>query len=265
MLTISVTNTTFGDRSRTTDLKALSVKPAMGAKNMALLKFMKSLITLESMRCEETFYIFVAVLILCTAAFGAVASNSHLKSSGIWWSKFSVEEKKDLKKGNIIVKMRDVRGVRVKEGIAAGLVKASADDVWNIITDYEHYAEFMPRVLESKIVKREESQLDLFSKLSMPWPVKEVSYVIRLQLDKRGGKIAWNMLPGTGKKVKLNTGGWEVLPWDKKSVLVIYRLLFEPESSLPAFILNSGTRISLREVIRAVRKRASKLAKTKKS
>lgn len=37
------------------------------------------------------------------------------------------------------------------------LVDAKPDEVWDVITDYEHYKEIFPSIIECKIVKREEN------------------------------------------------------------------------------------------------------------
>lgn len=150
--------------------------------------------------------------------------------------------------------MKAVAGGAVLEGMAYGWVSASPDKVWAAITAYERYPEFMPRTLEAAVRRRAGVEVDFYSKLSMPWPVGQVSYVIRLVHAADRSRIDWEMLPGSGVGVKTNRGGWRFEAREKKT-LVVYRLFFEPAGSVPAFLVNAGTRISLRDVIRAVRQR----------
>lgn len=170
--------------------------------------------------------------------------------------KLSASDKKELENYNILVTMQNRPASSIKLGQATGIVKARPEEVWQVITDYQNYPHFMPRTLEAKVLKRTKDYTNFYSKLNMPWPIDDVSYVITLKEEKKKWSISWQMQMGSGKGVKDTYGSWKLIAWQKGRTLAIYQLYFQPASdAIPSFLTNGVTRKTLRSVIRAVRKR----------
>jgi ribosome-associated toxin RatA of RatAB toxin-antitoxin module len=153
-----------------------------------------------------------------------------------------------------IIRLETVEGSRIKRGIVQGAVEATAEEVWQVITDYEHYTEFMPRTEKAEVRKRELNRVTYFSYLGMPWPIEDVAYVCDADLAPDHLGVEFRMAPGSGKGVKRFTGSWKLEPMVGKT-MVTYTLFFEPERGYAPWLFDLGTKHSLAKVIQAVRKR----------
>jgi ribosome-associated toxin RatA of RatAB toxin-antitoxin module len=156
------------------------------------------------------------------------------------------------------IHLEPVEGSRIKKGIVQGSIAAPPERVWEVITDYEHYREFMPRTEKAEVRSRTEQKVTYYSYLGMPWPIEDVAYVCEAMLaaDHRG--IDFRMVPGSGQGVKQFNGSWKLEPTGEKTV-VTYTLFFEPERGYAPWLFDLGTKHSLARVIESVRKRVARL------
>ena len=171
-------------------------------------------------------------------------------------TEFEINEK--ISKGKIIKTLYEEPGQRLKKGVAVGVIKAPVVRVWKVITDYEHFPEFWPHMKKKSKKLRDEGNLTFFEgHLDLVWPVKDVSYQIKLVHDIKKHKVSWKMIPGTGVNLVQNYGSWKLEPFgkDKKHTKVIYTLFAETVQKIPKFIMDITTKMTLSDVIKAVRKR----------
>ncbi len=194
---------------------------------------------------------------------------------------------KMLKKGEVVKWLEPVKGTEVKKGVAIGIVNASPEDIWAVLHQNNDFKAFMPRTIESILVdpsaipgavalKFDHNTPDpkalikylrqhraekmtgttgyFFSLLNMPWPLVNRWYIIKLEDFVTSGRWFqhWTMVMGN---VKTNNGSWELVPLDKGRTLVTYTLFTDPGGSVPDFLINLGTNVTLPGVIEAVRKR----------
>lgn len=159
-----------------------------------------------------------------------------------------------LARGEEILRLEPVEGSSLKKGIVRQVIDAPKENVWGVITDYEHYAEFMLRTTEVKILKRDAKHVLYHSKVNMPWPIANVAYDCLVKLAPGGNEIEFEMVPGTGQGVKSFRGTWRLEPFEssKDRTLATYTLFFEPDRWYPRWAFNLGTKQSLSKVIRAV-------------
>ena len=216
----------------------------------------------------------------------------------IWAHAASATELQDrLASGEILVSCNDVSGSKAKQGEARGVVDAPPAEVWRVITEVDHFQEFMPRTLKSQTVAPEQlkevlnarptsasqvegilgpksanSQADrtsgrqwvvyLYSLLDFPWPVQSRWYIIKISNDETQAEnhrylSSWSLQIGN---LKENRGEWRLESFGDHKTLVTYQLISDPEVSLPAFLVKRGTSITLPQVIASVRQRVAQLS-----
>ena len=171
---------------------------------------------------------------------------------------FAKETETDLlRKGKVITRLEEVKGSYVKKGITTAIMEAPFEKVWGVITDFEHYKEFMPRVEKSDLITKTEKQVKYFSELDMPWPISDVSYQCVVNMEKPKKHIQFELIKGTQKGVKAFNGTWDFEPFegDQSKTLVHYNLFFEPEKGYPPWAVNFGTKHTIGNIMESVRER----------
>ena len=206
-----------------------------------------------------------------------------------------------LKEGEIIAHSEDVAGTRVKKGTVTGVINVPPEVVWQVITDNNNFRKFMPRTIESLIVTEENvakilkmnpqkpSQIKkllntkassperyrslgkkrvvyFYSLLDFPWPVSNRWYIIKINRDETRMKEhiyidSWDLEIGN---LKTNQGFWQLEPFGEGDTKATYQLLIDPGGRIPKFFIDMGTRTTMPDVIRAVRKQAYKTYKKEK-
>jgi ribosome-associated toxin RatA of RatAB toxin-antitoxin module len=57
---------------------------------------------------------------------------------------------------------------KLKQITVVGLVRAKPSRVWEVLTDYEHYASFIPSVVECEVVKRQKNEVVVTFEIEVP-------------------------------------------------------------------------------------------------
>ncbi len=201
-----------------------------------------------------------------------------------------------LKAGEIIVSAKEVDRTSLKRGEVVGVIDASPETVWQVITDINNYKYFMPRILNSMAVAADKlpqilqrrpgspeeveqllgpvpadpasSRLPggkytsyLYSHLNFPWPCKNRWYIIKLSQDETRAAqhyyhSSWSLVIGN---LRENLGEWILEPFEATRTKVTYRLLTDPGGAIPEFLVNQGTSTTLPQIITAVKKRTDNL------
>lgn len=154
-----------------------------------------------------------------------------------------------LEKGEIELEATDGPGGR-RDARARALIAAPPARIWAVITDYDHYRDFMPLTTVSEVKKREGNQVLFYTELSTP--VKTICYTIRLTLDEAKGAVDWTLVDGN---LKSNEGSWRLEPYGAGETYVVYTCFVAPGFPIPGFLLNKITQGTMPDLIAAVRKR----------
>ena len=159
--------------------------------------------------------------------------------------------------GEVVVQEMKPTGGDGVAAWAAGVVNAPMDKVWPVIRDCEHFAKFMPRTKESKLLGKSGDTMDCKTVISMPFPLSNLwAHVRSTTTEHPGGGFtrAWTLLKGNYKR---NNGSWTALPWrdDPNRTLIVYRIDVDPDMFVPDAIIRSAQTGSLPKVFTAVRKR----------
>ncbi len=174
-----------------------------------------------------------------------------------------------LKKGEIIIKQyiyttKDGKQAGMAKGII--LVNLPPDAIWNVITDYEHYNEFMPTVKKTKILKRLPNDgVRLYHKIKIVFVTLEyVCDIIPVKYPDGSRILQWKLAKGPGIKndIKDTTGFWEVIPIDNgKKTLLTYTAFVDTGWAVPGWVQNYLTKKQLPKILRNTVEEAEKRLK----
>lgn len=190
-------------------------------------------------------------VLLVFAAFGGFA---HAAVAGPCNDR--IDEVRD---GRVIVVERpatDDRGVAIE---ACGRIPFPPEDVWPVVMRCEHFAEFLPAVDESRLLRRDDEASECETRIDLPFPLDDlhsVTYNRESVLDAGGFRRQWHLLRGNYAR---NNGSWTVLPWpdDPANTLLVYNVDIDPDNFVPDFILRRLQSGTAPEVFTAVRERVA--------
>ena len=180
-------------------------------------------------------------------------------------------------KDGIAVWMRAVPGSNAKEVLAeATFAKTPARAFWRAVCDVERYQEFVPFVKRSFVCK--DARNDSAGGGGSVWVYNVVKapvvgprdFVIKIESAPRGADgsmtCAWHVPddgvgpPALSGHVRLlkNSGGWELREASAGGgVAVRYRVLTDPGTALPGFLVDLANQSSVPDVMRAFNARAT--------
>mmetsp|Transcript_2130 Transcript_2130/g.8300 ORF Transcript_2130/g.8300 Transcript_2130/m.8300 type:complete len:340 (+) Transcript_2130:333-1352(+) len=178
-------------------------------------------------------------------------------------------------KDGVAVWMRAVPGSNAKEVLAeATFAKTPARAFWRAVCDVERYQEFVPFVKRSFVCKDTRSSAGsgsvwVYNVVKAP-VVGPRDFVIKIESAPRGADgsmtCAWHVpddgvgpaaLSGHVRLLK-NSGGWELRETaNGKGVAVRYRVLTDPGTALPGFLVDLANQSSVPDVMRAFNARAT--------
>ncbi len=134
---------------------------------------------------------------------------------------------------------------------ATALVDAMPEEVYDVITDYDHYPEFIPSLVDAKVLEWEsEDVCVLMEKLRVAF--KTIEYTIRITHDRAKLSTQWTRHGGFMNR---NDGGWTCKPYGKGRSLVTYRVAVEAGILVPQFVIDRLSRGSLPDLFAGLRRR----------
>jgi len=207
---------------------------------------------------------FAAIAIFATSS----AQAFDVKSPGVDWTEaYRTRE--------LVIFTKDVeQGRRI---VAVAEVEAPPEVVFNVITDFERYPDFMPYVKESRVLScMGDSEVITYARVVPPF-VSERDYPLKVRMthgmSSNGGvfKIEWTAIPEAQPeiegvvRVKLNEGSWLAEPREGGTrTRLTYTLLTNPGGLIPAFVVNMSNTIAIPKLFEAVKKRSAEKVAAKK-
>jgi len=197
--------------------------------------------------------------------------------------------------GQIITHVSKVPGsAAARRGEAIGVVDAPPEKVWQVIIDANNFEHFLPRMIRSKLVRagelktilqvrpnkasEVESLLGLsppdisdfrtpgrkytgyfYGHIEVPWPVGNRWYIVKVQWDESQAArhtytCSWSFVIGS---LQENKGEWGVEPFGDNRTMLTYRVVTDPGSFAPKFLVDNFTNKTLPQVITGVRRRVA--------
>ena len=185
-----------------------------------------------------------STVILAAAAAAVLLTSSHAGAN---------ETRRKLEAGAVLV--TSVRaGGGVKAGRAMTMVNATPKQVYKVITQVQHYREFVPRMVGSEKVDKGLWLL----KSNLPWPAKDSWAQVKMIKGKRNGVyiIKWTMERGTFKKFE---GTAWIQPAGKGRSMLTYQLLAVPDTIAPDALLSKVMKQVTEDMTYAIRDRVDDL------
>ncbi len=182
-----------------------------------------------------------------------------------------------LNRGECVSEVRKLAGTHTLVGRVTGVIDAPPAQVWAALSDYNHQAEYMPRLKVSFMLKpevldrvagipklkdavpilRDFIQDSLISDtvyeydyFDFPFPVSDRRCIVRSVLDPVSFTSHYVQVVGD---IKVNDGSWQLLQWNGRT-LAIYTSRADIGTIIPDFLIKLATRHVLPEVIEGVRR-----------
>ena len=200
-------------------------------------------------------------LLLGGLLFAVSAPAAENESSGAEWTQESNEK-------GVVILSRLREGSPIREFKAVGAFDATPATIFAILDDSAAYPSFMPYTSECRVLKREKNAVVAYQRLEIPL-VSDRDYTLRSQNAKWLGpdgaiyRIRWAPANDEGPaeksgvaRVNVCEGGWLLEPDGAGATRATYSIFTDSGGTLPPFITNNGSRIAIRKVFEAIRKRA---------
>jgi len=171
-----------------------------------------------------------------------------------------------VKSGTVVI-VHQQMNPSIPQFISSGtLVNTNPERVWEVITDYEHYHEFMPQTERVKIKSRNENTLAVEYNLNFKFTIIKLNmhYVLSTVLHPPFD-IWWSIKKDEKNDIAETTGRWEIIPYGKDKTLIFYTIYTDLKSSgkIMSFFLNQQPQLGLAIqvstatlVVESVKKRA---------
>ena len=147
----------------------------------------------------------------------------------------------------------------IDRGKAIGVIDATSEEVFRVATDYAHYRDFMPKVVESNVkeASRDGALVELTAELR--WPAGESTVTARYTHERLPGdiyRVRFDMVNGS---LKQYVGSLYIEPFAPGKTAVTYELVAEPDTIAPKSAINKGVKRSTSNFVHALRQRINEL------
>jgi ribosome-associated toxin RatA of RatAB toxin-antitoxin module len=131
------------------------------------------------------------------------------------------------------------------------VINAPVEKVFDVVTNYERYPDFLPEVKEVRASNRKGSEVDLQYKVDLV--VKTIRYTIHVK-EERPSRMSWTFIDG--EVMKDNKGGWVLESAGEGKTKATYNVEVTVGPLVPKSILNTLVDSSLPKMLEAFKKRA---------
>ena len=130
------------------------------------------------------------------------------------------------------------------------VIDAPLERVFDIIVDYDRYAEFLPEVKEAKSSGRRGNEVDVHYGIDV---VKRIHYTLHMVED-RPRSVRWTFVKG--EVMRDNRGSWTLEPTPEGKTRATYTIEVGVGPLVPRAIVNALVDQSLPKMLEAFKKRA---------
>jgi len=132
-------------------------------------------------------------------------------------------------------------------------INAPMKNVYDVISDFESYPDFLPETQEVVIEKKAPKQLRVRFKISM---IKKISYTLDIKLNPNQG-LSWTLVQGD--MMKGNSGCWKLSETKKGVTNAVYELDMDFGGMVPKAITNKLVGTNLPTMMRMFKDRIEEL------
>ena len=130
------------------------------------------------------------------------------------------------------------------------IIDAPADRVFDVIVDYDRYAEFLPEVKEVRSADRRGNEVDVHYGIDL---VKRIHYTLHM-VEERPRSVRWSFV--RGELMRDNKGSWTLEPTPDGKTRATYSIEVGVGPLVPRSIVNALVDQSLPKMLEAFKKRA---------
>ncbi|NNB87644.1 SRPBCC family protein [Corallococcus exiguus] len=129
-------------------------------------------------------------------------------------------------------------------------INAPVEKVFDIITHYDRYAEFLPEVKKVSTSQRQGNTVQVHYEVDV---VKRIRYTIRVT-EERPKRMSWTFVEG--EVMKDNKGSWTLEPEGEGKTRATYNVEMALGALIPKAIINTLTETQLPKMLEAFKRRA---------
>jgi len=170
--------------------------------------------------------------------------------------------------GDVDIYLRSVEGSAFPALLAHARIDAPVRAIYTVISDYGHFPDFIPSVVDSRTLKQQESTTWVYQRLGFPLLVADRHYVIRVsdtltRAEAGYIKVEWHLdreqshslLPDSAVLPDSFSGSWQLTQrQDRQTTDATYSIHVEPGGMLPAWLFSAASEDYVFQVIEAVRR-----------
>ncbi|MEM7447334.1 MAG: SRPBCC family protein [Myxococcota bacterium] len=141
-------------------------------------------------------------------------------------------------------------------GRATTTIRATTDEIFSVITDYERYRQFLPQVTSSRVLSRNGMNATVYIQTEMVGG--SLTMWAQLNIYARPPKgstriVEAQMVDGNMDRFKAR---WEITPSeDGQATQVSLQLIAEPEVPVPSFLVSRHNEGAARWAVQSLRRR----------
>jgi ribosome-associated toxin RatA of RatAB toxin-antitoxin module len=155
-----------------------------------------------------------------------------------------------------------VPGYSIRAGGGMTLVNAPLSTVRRTVTDYGHYADFMPRFEKSRVVGKSGPNTDVYLQVSILHGAANIWAVTRFgaPVPEGAGERIEGRLHGQGNVEQL-LAVWHLTPVDENRTIAKLELLIVPKLPLPGSVVTPELEYASDQAVSAARERTEALSR----
>ncbi len=160
---------------------------------------------------------------------------------------FTVDERAKLDAGDPVMReerFNDAKGQRAGKAIAYIRVNAAPTKIWDVILDFDRYAEFYPNLSESALTSHAGTEYQARFLLNVLGLLRLRYHVIHTYMPERNA-MTWKMDQTKKNDFKETTGFWKIWPEDGGRSLVCYSVYIEAGRGVPKFAEDFADKLGL--------------------
>ncbi len=177
-----------------------------------------------------------------------------------WSAQGWAQDHKALDHGKIYVKSTPVKGSDIPKVVVTAVVNAPPTKVWEIVSNCDKFKSRMPRVLASKLVRKNGNTYICKVEIDLPFPLSNLTATTRAihHTGPKRWERKWTLIKGD---YSFDDGSWVLTPFGKdgKRTLVVYTVHAEPDTHIPDWVREKAQKSSLPGLIKRIRKEVKKL------
>ncbi|HEX8704906.1 MAG TPA: SRPBCC family protein [Myxococcaceae bacterium] len=130
------------------------------------------------------------------------------------------------------------------------VINAPIEKVFDVITQYEKYSQFLPEVKEVRTSNRQGNEVNVHYKVDV---MKTIKYTIRSK-EERPNRMSWTFVEG--EFMKDNKGSWVLEPEGEGKTKATYTVEMALGALVPKSIVTALVETSLPKMLEAFKRRA---------